>query len=540
MPHNTNINKILFLISLPQTPDFQIYSDKVRNCIAQLEQNGVECFEAINPSLLAKANEYDLVIVIAHKSEERDELVLANGFLSIDDFINSLPPTFEGVLDFSSCHSANAMERIKEHCPNCQVQTALGQTTLPLRLFMYPFVVEALGEEEGKNYNEVYNEVLKAIEDAMSDSPFTQQGVKLGKNQSSVYAPSAVKRQIPFLVQVFFHKDDEGGAVAIQAKRVDPETGLVKNQTLPLKLKNKDNISVRLSFISPAKEHIQIEDDIDTKSVIWLGQMTEVQFCVTVNEKFSQDSFIGKLMMEVNGNPIGECYFNIKVADEERVAPAGVDLREHDFLTEQKKARQECLKHFYNSISAIDERLSVCRDESERQELEQAKQVCNNCIDIINRGSKHHQSPIKRVFVSSTSDMKPYREIVRQEIESCDMFPEMYENWPQSDSTPRDECCRRVIDSDIFLCILGPRYGYVDTVINASMTEIEYRTALGAGKTILVFIITPLDKTDEPAHLAERQKKLIEEIRDTRILKFFSTKESLAKDAVRNLVPLTI
>ena len=131
--------------------------------------------------------------------------------------------------------------------------------------------------------------------------------------------------------------------------------------------------------------------------------------------------------------------------------------------------------------------------------------------------------------------MKPYRDIVRQEIEVCGMYPEMYENWPQSAATPRDECCMRVIESDILLCILGSRYGFVDEEMDTSMTEIEYRTALGAGKTILVYIIEPLNKTDEPPHLAERQKKLIEEIRDTRILKFFSDEETLAKDTVRNL-----
>lgn len=532
--------KVLFLISLPDTPEFRSCTDKVRDCMIKLEQKGVDCFEAINSELLSKVHKYDIVIVVAHKDEESDALVLTNGKMPIDDFVNSLSPRFKGILDFSSCHSADAMERIKKRCPNCKVQTALGQTTLPLRLFMYPYVIDALNEDSGEAYNEVYNQVLKAIEEAMKNSSNTQHGVKLGKNQSSVYAPSAVKRQKPFLIQVFFHKDEEGGTVDLQAKRFDPETGLVTNQTIPLKLKKGDILSVRLSFMPPAKDHIYIEDGIDTKNTIWLGQMTEVQFCASVDNDFAQDSFIGKLMMEVNGIPIGECYFNIKVASEERVAPAELKLQGHDFLTEQKKAREACLSHFHNSILKINERLATCQDEEEREELEHAKQVCTNCINIINSGSKSHHNPTKRVFVSSTSDMKPYREIVRQEIESCDMFPEMYENWPQSESTPRDECCMRVIDSDILLCILGSRYGFVDPEIDASMTEIEYRTALGAGKTILVFIIDPLNESDEPFQLAERQKKLIEEIRDTRILKFFTDKESLAKDTVRNLSRLSI
>lgn len=539
MLHNTNINKILFLISLPQTPEFQSYSNEVRNCIAELERKGVDCFESINPRLLSKANEYDLVIVIAHKSEENDTLVLADGFLSIDDFVNSLPPSFEGILDFSSCHSANAMKRIKEQCPNCLVHASIGQTTLPLRLFMYPIVIEALEEERDKTYDEVYSEVLDALMEAMKNSSSSQHGQILGKKYSSVYAPSAVKPQKPFLVQVFFHEGNESGAADLQAERIDPNTEKKDSQILPLNFKKNDNISVKLCFISSAKEFIQLEDGLDTKHTLWLGQMTKVQFCATVREGFPHDSFVGKLMMEVNSTPVGECYFNINVSKEESVAPTEIKIDAHDFERERNEAKKALLFKLSENLVKLQTAIQEAKGNEERARLTALIQVCNNCIAIIKEGSNKTSNVIKKVFVSSTSDMKPYRDIVRQEIEACNMFPEMYENWPQTDSTPKDECCRRVINSDIFFCILGSRYGFVEPTLGMSMTEIEYRTALESGKTILVCISEPIKESDEPIQLAKKQKELIEEIRNTRILKFFSDENTLAKDAARNLSRLT-
>lgn len=535
-----NINKILFLISLPQTPEFQSYSKEVRNCIAELELKGVDCFEAINPELLSKADEYDLVIVIAHKSEKRDALVLADGFLSINDFINSLPPSFKGVLDFSSCYSANAMERIKKRCPNCLVHASIRQTTLPLRLFMYPIVIEALEEERDKTYDMVYSEVKEALMDAMRSSSSSQHGQILGKKYSSIYAPSTVKRQRPFLVQVFFHEVNESSVADLQAERIDPSTEKKDRQILPLNFKKNDNISVKLCFISPAKEFIQLEDGPDTKHIFWLGQMTKVQFCATVMDGFPYDSFVGKLMMEVNSIPIGECYFNINVSEKEAVSPAEIKIDAHDFERERNEAKKTLLFKLSENLSKLQSAIQEAQDPEERSRLTALIQVCSNCIAIIKEEPNKTSNVIKKVFVSSTSDMKLYRDIVRQEIEACNMFPEMYENWPQADSTPKDECCRRVINSDIFFCILGSRYGFVEPTLGMSMTEIEYRTALESGKTILVCISEPIKESDEPIQFAKKQKELIEEIRNTRILKFFSDENTLAKDAARNLSRLTI
>ena len=109
-------------------------------------------------------------------------------------------------------------------------------------------------------------------------------------------------------------------------------------------------------------------------------------------------------------------------------------------------------------------------------------------MELINDSTSTPPSKILKVFVSSTSDLSQYRKVVREQIESCEMYPDMYECWGQGNDYPRDKCCRHVMDSDIFVCILGARYGFVEPAWGMSMTEIEFRVAMKAGKPILVYI----------------------------------------------------
>ena len=134
--------------------------------------------------------------------------------------------------------------------------------------------------------------------------------------------------------------------------------------------------------------------------------------------------------------------------------------------------------------------------------------------------------------------MKAFRDVIKEVIISLQMLPVMYEYWPQSDMRPSSECCLKVLESDIFLCILGYRYGSIDKYLDISMTEIEYRTALAQKKPILVYIINPSNETDEPDEKSRRQKELIEEISENRIRKIFSDSNSLANQATRDLMEI--
>ena len=72
-------------------------------------------------------------------------------------------------------------------------------------------------------------------------------------------------------------------------------------------------------------------------------------------------------------------------------------------------------------------------------------EMCQKCIDLIQTKSKEKKHSPLRVFVSSTSDMHPFRNVLKEQIESCEMYADMYERWGQGNDYPRDMCCSHVL-----------------------------------------------------------------------------------------------
>jgi O-acetyl-ADP-ribose deacetylase (regulator of RNase III) len=96
------------------------------------------------------------------------------------------------------------------------------------------------------------------------------------------------------------------------------------------------------------------------------------------------------------------------------------------------------------------------------------------------------------VFVSSTSlDLKPHRQAVRDVIEKLRFNFIGMEEFSPTAQAPVDVIRRKVGECQIYLGILGMRYGYVDPGTSLSMTELEYRQASASGKQICMFVMDP-------------------------------------------------
>ena len=167
-------------------------------------------------------------------------------------------------------------------------------------------------------------------------------------------------------------------------------------------------------------------------------------------------------------------------------------------------------------------------------------EICDSSLRVICEKGNIISNVKKVVFVSSTSDLKPYRDVLKKQIEECEMVPEMYENWPQGDMTPSDACCAKVLSSDILVCILGAEYGFVRPDAGSSMTEMELKCALQSGKPILLYVLQdykermqsllPQKKDD-----VDKQTRLIEQFARDRLIKFITDETSLSTISGREL-----
>lgn len=152
--------------------------------------------------------------------------------------------------------------------------------------------------------------------------------------------------------------------------------------------------------------------------------------------------------------------------------------------------------------------------------------------------ARHHT-----VFVSSTSrDLTGHREAVRRVIERLDRIFVGMEDFTPEGTAPAEMIRRRVAESELYLGILGMRYGYVDPSSGLSMTELEYQQALATGKELFIFVMDE----DAPikASMAEHNPESLSKLNDfrSRVLRdhtcaLFVDEQDLASQVERSLDP---
>lgn len=284
--------KVLFLISLPKTPEFQDCIEDVNECLDELRQFQVDVREHIRREDLADANKYDVIIVVAHHDTASEDLVLADDTLSIKDFVSSIPTDFKGIIDFSSCYSATAFAAIKERCPGCKVQVALDETTLLRRLIIYPTLVECLYYNPTVDYGVAYKEASKAFDDALGGIDETETSnapmVHLGQKRTSVYAPPEARRKSLVPIYVFLHCDAEKEIVN---KKADRNTVVYISSEDLGDFEIGETLTLVLSFIPCDDiEHLHIEGP-DRKQITISDDIVKEFFIVRIDNDFHSANF---------------------------------------------------------------------------------------------------------------------------------------------------------------------------------------------------------------------------------------------------------
>lgn len=111
--------------------------------------------------------------------------------------------------------------------------------------------------------------------------------------------------------------------------------------------------------------------------------------------------------------------------------------------------------------------------------------------------------PAYRIFISSTFvDMIPYRDAIAEAIRNCDAVAYGMERFVPAPIRPLDRCYEEIDESQIFILLLGHRYGEIDSDSGKSYTELEYIHAKERGLPILAFMLDT-DKIGTPEKFRE-------------------------------------
>jgi len=96
-----------------------------------------------------------------------------------------------------------------------------------------------------------------------------------------------------------------------------------------------------------------------------------------------------------------------------------------------------------------------------------------------------------QIFVSSTyTDLKDERQAAVEAVLIAGHIPAGMELFTAGDETQMEVIRQWIDESDIYLLLLGGRYGSIDTKSNKSYTHLEYEYATSRGKPTFALVIT--------------------------------------------------
>lgn len=151
------------------------------------------------------------------------------------------------------------------------------------------------------------------------------------------------------------------------------------------------------------------------------------------------------------------------------------------------------------------------------------------------------QQDAKIVMISSTSkDLPAHRAKVEDACLRQNMFPKMMEHLHSSDSTPIEASLQLVDQGDIYLGVIGRRYGYIPPGCEKSITEMEYDRALQNDRINRVMFLMdekhpPTENEDRTGDNAEKLARFRDRISQERVVQFFDSPDSLWALAINSL-----
>ena len=158
----------------------------------------------------------------------------------------------------------------------------------------------------------------------------------------TAYSPNVVEKDEEFIVAAFASLPEQKAEVEEAAQLIDDELVKRAEKFLNLKVKNGQEIVFVL--------HIDgCEIDDPSQTIVWQGEIASVEFGVSILPTFSSKKLMAKLQISINGIPVGNIKFRIKVdADSTHVvkqdAPVVATAYKNAFISYASPDRDEVLR----------------------------------------------------------------------------------------------------------------------------------------------------------------------------------------------------
>lgn len=150
----------------------------------------------------------------------------------------------------------------------------------------------------------------------------------------------------------------------------------------------------------------------------------------------------------------------------------------------------------------------------------------------------------KRAFVSSTyQDLIAHRQAVESSLALSGIAYNAMEHFGSSSNPPLKTCLEAVEQSELFIGILGVRYGASPPNSKLSFTEREYNHAITLGIPILMFLIdereaaiAPQFFLGETADQQQRLRALKDKVQKSHTVTYFKNPDDLARVVLASMI----
>ena len=476
----------------------------INECIDDINKYNAKAIKCFSSSDFDKIKGYDIIIFIAHITS-KGNVELWDGEISSKDFVRKikevLPTYYRGIIDCCACFSSEMVEDLRSYFNYRECVVARnGSISIALHTILIPKIISKLNRgrisylEAIENTYSEYFLKLKILE--KSENSFNSVRLGTEANTSSLYAPTKARVDDVFLIQVLLYNNSDSDKIRHRAMTIDENA--VEKETIPLDfdLMKGDNIHLRLQILNNRNNSFSILDDEFeknntisdlTKHLKYNAMIHRSIFYIRVNADCSQEKCCCRLLMYSNGQSIGEFGFDVKIIGQDNTV---VDTSRNFSFKNQKTYQEEAGEKLQKELLLLKEKLSKdithLDNETDIQSRSNHLKIIDECIKIIYES--HLDKIDNTVFISSTSDLTEERQAAQKGVLRSGITPCLYENWGQDGRSPLERCCYYAMKSRYFVCILGPRYGYVDPDINLSMTKIEYLIAMYTGKPTAFFL----------------------------------------------------
>lgn len=293
-------------------------AERIEMTINDLRKRNVSIINVESVDDLIDAYRYSNIIITTHSHRVLKALDFYGNIISQKEFVQFIPKDYNGVIDLSSCNSADFQLKCKLRVPSCTFIAVGTTSSLELRLFLYKQIVKYILKHKDKTYLEALRVIAKEIvkkQESMDDNKVLLGGQldliipnsMVDCVYSSVFAPAEIKCLSHFLVQVYLHSKEESNIVADLALKADKNTEQRDFSVLQMSLKQGDKVDVDLNIYGEkCMQNFR-------KSILWQGRYSKCSFCYFVPADLKVNDLFCEVSIYVNGILMGEMSFVTKV-----------------------------------------------------------------------------------------------------------------------------------------------------------------------------------------------------------------------------------